>query len=242
MPDAMQASFDGQPPRSDLRSAAMQQQLQHGGTLVELANHAPVYAQGDPARHIYQVEEGCVCICNYEEEGRRLIHAFHFAGDVFGFEANDHHMNSAEAICPARLLCCEVRKLTQAWGENPSGALAFWQWRSAQQDRMLERLSHIAHLDGIGRVLFFLADLARRTGPSRRIELSMSRYDIADYLGLSSETVSRIFTRLKRRGMIAIIGHCITIKADWTLAILSANGPLAWQQLDDERRTSSAVA
>jgi len=123
MPDAMQASFGGQPPRGDLRSAVMQQQLQHGGTLVEVANHAPVYAQGDPARHIYQVKEGCVCICNYEEEGRRLIHAFHLPGDVFGFEANDHHKNSAEAICPARLPCCEARKLTQAWDENPSVAL-----------------------------------------------------------------------------------------------------------------------
>jgi len=202
----------------------------HSGAVVEIATHAPVYAQGDPAEHIYQVKSGCIGICSYEEEGRRLIHGFHVPGDIFGVEAGDHHASSAEAICPTRLACWDTRQLTRSWNENPSVALAFWQWRSSQQEQTVQRLSRIAHLDGVGRVLFFLADLARRTGDARRIELTMSRYDIADYLGLSSETVSRIFTRMKQQGIIALAGHCITIKASGVLAGDNDDGASNWQE------------
>lgn len=87
MPSALQASFDGRSPPSGVHPAVVQQQLQRCSTLIEIESHALVYAQGDTARQIYQIEEGCVCTCNYEEKGRRLIHAFHFPGEVFGFEA-----------------------------------------------------------------------------------------------------------------------------------------------------------
>lgn len=93
---------------------------------------------------------------------------------------------------------------------EPAAAAGLWAWLFSRQEEASFRLACLGHADGAARLMSFLIDLANRSGQVSGVDLHMSRYDIADYLGLSSETVSRIFTRLRRDGVIAVEGRHVT--------------------------------
>lgn len=131
-------------------------------------------------------------------DGRRQISAFHMAGETFGFEADATHHFFAEAI-------------------NATGIRVFRIASAADMSRQLlplalkgliraqEHLLVLGRQNAIERVAAFLVDMAERQGGLRQVELPMSRMDIGDYLGLTIETVSRVFTRLKDKGVIRLL-------------------------------------
>ncbi|QND65296.1 helix-turn-helix domain-containing protein [Mesorhizobium loti] len=159
---------------------------------------AEIYAQGEKAAAFYQVEFGAVRVYRLLADGRRQISAFHLAGETFGFEADSTHHFFAEAI-------------------NSTGVRAFRLTAGADMSRQLlplalkgltraqEHLLVLGRQSAIERVAAFLVDIAERQGGLRQVELPMSRMDIGDYLGLTIETVSRIFTRLKDKGVIRLL-------------------------------------
>lgn len=156
-----------------------------------------IYGQGDPAGQLYRVEFGTVRLCRVSADGRRQISAFYFAGEVFGLEADTRRHFYAESVDSVG-----IRVLRPSQGEPFNQSM----YRVALEGltRAQEHLMVLGRQNGSEKVAAFLLDIADRQGADRFIDLSMQRCDIADYLGLSFETVSRILTKLKAAGLIAI--------------------------------------
>lgn len=161
---------------------------------------AEIYAQGEKCGGLYQVEFGAVRIYRLLADGRRQISAFHLAGEMFGFEADSTHHFFAEAICTTgvRVLRVSTRR-TELAGELLPMAL-----RSLV--RAQEHLLVLGRQNAVERIAAFLTDMSERQGGLRQMELPMSRTDIGDYLGLTIETVSRVFSKLRQRGVIRLPG------------------------------------
>ncbi|RUW86944.1 cyclic nucleotide-binding domain-containing protein [Mesorhizobium sp. M7A.F.Ca.US.011.01.1.1] len=160
---------------------------------------AEIYAQGEKAGSFYQVEFGAVRVYRLLADGRRQISAFHLAGETFGFEADTTHHFFAEAINATA-----VRVFRFVAGADLSNRLLPLALKGLT--RAQEHLLVLGRQNAIERVAAFLVDMAERQGGLRQVELPMSRMDIGDYLGLTIETVSRIFTRLKDKGVIRLLG------------------------------------
>jgi len=158
-----------------------------------------VYGQGEKAGGLYQIEFGCVRVYRLLADGRRQISAFHVAGEVFGFEADGTHHFFAEAIVATGL-----RILRPAAGIDLSRELLPLALRGLV--RAQEHLLVLGRQSAVERVAAFLIDVAERQGGLNRFELPMSRTDIGDYLGLTIETVSRVFSKLKAKGIIRLPG------------------------------------
>lgn len=159
--------------------------------------NAIIYAQGDKAGPLYVVEFGVVRICRLTADGRRQINAFHFAGEVFGFEAGDEHQFYAESVNGAG-----VRVLRTNGGAELAPnllALALTDLVRAQHHLLvLWRRSATEKLGG------FILDMLERQDGDAIVGLPMQRNDIADYLGLTFETVSRALRVLKDEGVIRV--------------------------------------
>jgi CRP/FNR family nitrogen fixation transcriptional regulator len=160
-------------------------------------DNAVIYAQGEASGPLYLVEFGTVRICRITADGRRQISAFHFAGEVFGFEADAEHHFYAESVGGAG-----VRVLRPSSQDGVAASLLPVALRGLQ--RAQEHLLVLGRQNAIERMAAFLIDLAERQETDRIIELPMQRNDIADYLGLTFETVSRILRRLKDMRIVRV--------------------------------------
>jgi CRP/FNR family nitrogen fixation transcriptional regulator len=181
----------------DPRISAVLNQSQPGAVTF-YPTDATIYAQGDQARHLYLVEFGTVRLSSVTSDGRRQITSFCFAGDVFGLEEGDEHEFSAESVDGAG-----VRALRPA---NATGfaqsvlSLALRSFAHVQKHMLL-----LGRLGANERMARFLVDLMERQhSDDDLINLPMQRNDIADYLGITFETVSRALRVLKDRGLIRL--------------------------------------
>jgi CRP/FNR family nitrogen fixation transcriptional regulator len=157
---------------------------------------AMIYAQGDRTGPLYLVEFGTVRICQMTADGRRQITSFCYAGDVFGLEPGAEHECYAESVDGAG-----IRVL------RPANAAGFAQKLLSLALRHFARMqSHLVLLGRLSaneKLASFLSDLLDREDDGT-IHLPMQRSDIADYLGITFETVSRVLRVLKDRGIIRI--------------------------------------
>lgn len=156
-----------------------------------------IYGQGDPSGQLYRVEFGTVRLCRVSADGRRQISAFYFAGEIFGLEADSQRHFYAESVDSTG-----IRVLRPSQGDKFNQSM----YRVALEGltRAQEHLMVLGRQNGMEKVAAFLLDIAERQGAGRMVDISMQRTDIADYLGLSFETVSRILTKLKGAGTIRI--------------------------------------
>jgi CRP/FNR family nitrogen fixation transcriptional regulator len=156
-----------------------------------------IFAQGDKAGTVYMVEFGTVRLCRVTSDGRRQINSFHFAGDVFGFEAGDEHQCYAESVDGAGIRVVH----TDASGVPPHRLLqlALTSFASAQH-----HLMRLGRMNAAEKLASFLLDLLDRQESDNVVALQMQRCDIADYLGLTFETVSRVLRSLKDGGIIKV--------------------------------------
>ena len=158
------------------------------------ARGAAIYREGDVTDHLYKVVGGMVRTCKLLLDGRRQIAAFYLAGDMFGLEASKQHAFSSEAISEAHVLVVKRR-----------GATSFQLQELMRRELKLAQ-DHVLLLikTAAERVASFLLEMAERAEPSEHIELPLTRQDIADYLGLTIETVSRMLTQLEKELIIAL--------------------------------------
>jgi len=194
-----------------------------------------IYAQSDPAEFIYQVVAGVVRTITLRRDGRRTVHGFHLPGEIFGLEREKLHHCSAEAVCEARLMQWPVSQLNALAESDKDAARELWMSLLLSRDRTAERFMYIMHGTAFEKLAYFLIDLALRTRSDGRIDLPMSRYDIADYLGLSSETVSRTFSAFRARGLIATQGRQVRLLSDEILRVgeaLCDGAPIGEQESD----------
>jgi CRP/FNR family transcriptional regulator, nitrogen fixation regulation protein len=156
-----------------------------------------IYAQGEKTGPLYLVEFGAVRTYRLTADGRRQISAFYFAGEVFGFEAGDEHHFYAESIDRSG-----IRVLRPTHGERHADTVLPLALNSLI--RAQEHLLVLGRQSAVERVAAFLLDLAERQDSETHVDLPMSRADIADYLGLTFETVSRVLRRLKDSKLIRL--------------------------------------
>lgn len=157
---------------------------------------AEIYAQGETCAGLYRIEFGAVRVYRLLADGRRQISAFHLAGETFGFEAGSVHHFFAEAICATG-----IRILRGSKHDLPDRLLPL---ALESLVRAQEHLLVLGRHNAVERIAAFLTDMAERQGGLQQVELPMSRADIGDYLGLTIETVSRVLSKLKQKGIIRL--------------------------------------
>lgn len=173
------------------------------GAPMRFVRNIEIYGEDEPAEYLYQVVSGAVRTYRMLDDGRRQISAFHLPGDIFGLEAGDVHRSSAEAISDAQVLLAK-RSAVMARAEHEKDlAKQLWTLTARELQRVQEH-SLVLVKNAEERVAGFLLEMAGRNSGAAAIELPMSRQDIADYLGLTIETVSRTFTQLAQSGTIAL--------------------------------------
>jgi CRP-like cAMP-binding protein len=169
-----------------------------------------IYREGDPCRAIFQVAHGLARTVKQTSEGRRLVQSFCVPGDIFGMSCTRSYMSTSEAVSDLHLTKIDPVQLESWLEDDRAFASQLWVWLFRNSDRV-EQLRQLARAKSVQKLSYFILDMADRMSAKTRVELQMSRYDIGDYLGISSETVSRAFTLLRLRGTIHIDGHTIHI-------------------------------
>lgn len=160
--------------------------------------NATIYAQGDEVGPLYVVEFGTVRICQMTPDGRRQITGFCYAGDVFGLEAAGEHEFFAESVDGAG-----IRVLRPVSDVNFARRLLNVALRHFSQSQA--HLTLLGRMTANERVAHFLIDLLERQDSGDGvINLPMQRNDIADYLGMTFETVSRVLRVLKDKAIIRV--------------------------------------
>ena len=176
------------------------------GTAKLLASNNTIFKQGRAAEFLYKVLSGCVRTFSNIDNWRRAVQAIYFPGDYFGFETGELHSISAETVTPSEFLLLGRRDLTARAADNVEAANLLL--RVVSEELQRARTHNLLLLnDVVESLLAFLRDLHGRSPNGNHIELPMPRNDIADYLGLTTETVSRALTRLKKISAIAMLSH-----------------------------------
>jgi CRP/FNR family nitrogen fixation transcriptional regulator len=174
------------------------------GALMRVERNVEVYGEEEPAEYLYQVVSGAVRTYKVLQDGRRQIGAFHLPGDVFGLEADEVHAFSAEAVSDCTLRIARRASIMALATRDGDLATELWQRTAEAFRRAQEHMLLLGRKNAEERVASFLLRMAARTTAGQAIELPMSRQDIADYLGLTIETVSRTLTILENRAAIEL--------------------------------------
>jgi len=173
------------------------------GAPLTFGRNEEVFGEGEGAEYLYRVNAGCIRTYKVLSDGRRQVGGFYLPGDVFGIEASDEHLFSAEAIVPSTVT---VLKRSMVFSRAAGDSTLARQLLELAGSELHRAQSHVLLLIKTAqeRVVGFLLEMAARARSRTEIELPMSRQDIADYLGLTIETVSRTLTHLESVSAIAL--------------------------------------
>jgi CRP/FNR family nitrogen fixation transcriptional regulator len=173
------------------------------GALMPFARNSEIYGENEPADYLYKVVSGTVRTYKVLVDGRRQIGGFHLPGDMFGFESGDEHTFSAEAITDCKILVIKrIAVITLAARDNDVSQ-QMWALTARELQRVQDHIMVLIK-SAQERVASFLLEMAGRAAGDGAVELPMSRQDIADYLGLTIETVSRTLTQLEKTAAIEL--------------------------------------
>lgn len=173
------------------------------GVAMSYDRNVEIYAENDPAENLYKVISGTVRSYKILDDGRRQIGAFYFPGDIFGLEIGSEHTFSTEAIVDSEILLIKRSSLIALAARDNNVARQLWTL-TATELRRVQGHATVLIMSAQERVIGFLLEMAKRSAAASEIDLPMSRGDIADYLGLTIETVSRTFKQLEKSASIAL--------------------------------------
>lgn len=176
------------------------------GTVEHFSHDREIFAEGEAAETFFRVVSGVVRSCKFLSDGRRQIEAFHVPGDVFGFELAADRMLTAEAASDCTLVAYRRRgvEALARKDEALSHQLYSCAIRSLAQAQSHSLL--LGRRGAVEKVASFLLDWADHSSRADIVNLAMTRQDIADYLGLTIETVSRTLTQMERERLIELPG------------------------------------
>ena len=173
------------------------------GAPISFVRNAEIYGENEPAQYLYKLVSGTIRTSKILNDGRRQIGEFYMPGDIFGLEMGNDHSFSAEAITDAKVIVIKRSAVEALATRDNDVARQLWATTGRELQRMQD---HILLLIKTAqeRVAGFLLEMAERIKSTTEVELPMSRQDIADYLGLTVETVSRTLTILENSSAIAL--------------------------------------
>lgn len=176
---------------------------------VDIDAHQPIIDEGETADYLFNVTGGAVKLYKLLPDGRRQITGFLFSGDFLGIAMNDKYAYSAEAVGKVSLCRFSRRKLESLLDEFPRLEKRLLGMASNELVQAQDQILLLGRKTAQEKIVSFLLSLSNRTvkrgGEPSPIELPMGRADIADYLGLTTETVSRTITSLKRNSIIRLL-------------------------------------
>ncbi|PLR28627.1 Crp/Fnr family transcriptional regulator [Caulobacter zeae] len=175
------------------------------GVVTAFRPEEEVCAQDEANDVVYLVLSGAVRSARLLSDGRRQISGFYYAGDVLGLATSLFHQPAVEALVDTRTIA--VRRSALPHFGLPGERLERLLWRATSEElaRVHDHMMLLARKSAVERVAGFLEDIAQRAGGDW-VFLPMPRQDIADYLGLSIETVSRMLTQLQGQRLVAFDG------------------------------------
>jgi CRP/FNR family transcriptional regulator, nitrogen fixation regulation protein len=192
------------------------------GAPMSFGRNEEIFGENEPAEYVYKVVTGTVRTYKILTDGRRQISGFHLPGDIFGLEAGEEHTFSAEAISEATVLVVKRSTVTALAQRDGDIARQLWNLTARELHRAHEHMLLLIK-NAQERVAAFLLEMAERVPVGNTVELPMSRQDIADYLGLTIETVSRTLTQLECAAAIELpSSRRVVLRNRGALARLSA--------------------
>jgi CRP/FNR family nitrogen fixation transcriptional regulator len=168
---------------------------------------AEIFGEAEPAEYIYQVIDGSVRSYKLLSDGRRQINAFHLVGDIFGLENGDNHRFTAEAIVETIVRLVKRVSLSHIAETDAIIARDLLNMTASNLQRAEEHMLLLGRKTSLERVAAFLLEMDRRLTAAGVMALPMCRRDIADYLGLTLETVSRALSILHDKGLLGFLGQ-----------------------------------
>jgi len=165
-----------------------------------------IYGEKEPADYVYQVIAGAVRSYKLLSDGRRQIGAFHLVGDVFGLENSSFHRFTAEAIIDTSVRLIKRSSLERVAEADVSITHDLLYMTTDNLQHAEDHMLLLGRKTSLERVVAFLLEMDRRLSAAGIMALPMCRRDIADYLGLTLETVSRALSRLHTTGILGFLG------------------------------------
>ena len=192
------------------------------GAPMPFSRNAEIYGENEPAEYLYKVVSGAVRTYKVLNDGRRQIGAFYLPGDIFGLEVGGEHTFSAEAVADCKVLVIKRSALVALASRDSEVARQLWTMAAVELQRAQDHIMLLIKT-AQERVAGFLLEMAARNSGANEVELPMSRQDIADYLGLTIETVSRTLTLLENAGAIVVpTSRRIVLRSRGALSRLNA--------------------
>ncbi len=182
--------------------------MEQASTVRKLKPHSYLFDQYSQARGIYVLEIGVIMIERSSAAGRRQILGFSYPGDFIGLTHNEHYEYSVQSLTSAAVRefpMPEFKRLSDASPELKSNINKI---SGSVFSHAIDQVFALGQKKAHERVCYLLQEILNRgVGPDdTTVELPMTRQDIADYLGLTMETVSRAIRRLRNDGIIEIEG------------------------------------
>jgi CRP/FNR family nitrogen fixation transcriptional regulator len=185
------------------REIEIAQDLNLPGFIMGFAPNEEIFGEEEPTDFVYKVISGAVRTTRFLSDGRRQIDGFHLSGDVFGLERGEAHRFSAEAIGECEVALVRRKAVERAAESDVAAARRLWSLAADNLEQLQDHMLLLSRKNAAERVGAFLLELSARAN-CRMVDLPMSRGDIADYLGLTLETVSRTFSQFAREGLIEL--------------------------------------
>lgn len=183
-----------------------------GAPIRDLAPGETLFHAGTAADQVFNIVSGTLMVTRIGNDGRRQVLSFLFRDNFVGLSATDSYFFTVEAVTAAQVACRPRRVLEARLAEDPLAERAFLNMVFRVLENSLDLVYSLGQRTAVERLAVFLLYLGNRqrisTGAAENapaltsIDLPMSRQDIADFLGLKKETVSRSFTQLDNRGLI----------------------------------------
>jgi CRP-like cAMP-binding protein len=173
------------------------------GAPMSFSRNAEIYGESEPADYLYKVVSGTVRTYKVLTDGRRQVGGFYVAGDIFGLENGEEHTFSAEAITECKVLVIKRSALMALAERDHEVSHQLWTITGGELRRVQDHIMLLIK-SAQQRVASFLLEMSERISADNAVELPMSRQDIADYLGLTIETVSRTLTILENAATIEL--------------------------------------
>src|SRR3954468_16058004 len=166
-----------------------------------------IFGEKEPADYVYQVMTGAVRSYKLLSDGRRQIGAFHLAGDIFGLEIGTEHRFTAEAVIDTTVRLMKRRSLELVAETDVVVARNLLSMTTSNLRHAEDHMLLLGRKTSLERVATFLLEMDKRSTAAGVLALPMCRRDIADYLGLTLETVSRALSSLHVLGILGFVGN-----------------------------------
>ena len=200
------AEFFGQPHAASVAGSGQLDELvalEQLGSRRSFAGDEEIYADGERADCWFKIVSGTVRTCKLMADGRRHISEFFYAGGCFGLDGVETRAFAAEAIGDVIVMRFNRAATERLIDERPELMRRVCNMTLRNLAHAQTRLLLLGRMTASERVASFLLELADQRDVRRTLDVPMTRNDIADYLGLTVETVCRVLSAMKREGTIA---------------------------------------